>query len=113
MEVGPEWFPETVVGIGEGKRFTGQGVASAFIPCDHRVSGIHYRHTYTVSAALLWGFGGASRSGGQFMRGLVMDRETTRWDSLSRKAGYGLRQGTVAGARRLVGSRRENIVRAR
>jgi type IV secretion system protein VirB6 len=66
-----------------------------------------------VSAALLWGFGGASRSGGQFMRGLVMDRETTRWDSLSRKAGYGLRQGTVAGARRLVGSRRENIVRAR
>ncbi|HEY2679461.1 MAG TPA: type IV secretion system protein [Steroidobacteraceae bacterium] len=65
-----------------------------------------------VSAALLWGFGGASRSGGQFMRGLVMDRESTRWDSLSRKAGYGLRQGTVAGVRRLVG-RRENVLRAR
>jgi type IV secretion system protein VirB6 len=66
-----------------------------------------------VSAALLWGFGGASRSGGQFMRGLVMDRETTRWDSLSRKAGYGLRQGTALGVRRLVGGRRENVVRAR
>ena len=66
-----------------------------------------------VSAALLWGFGGASRSGGRFMRGLLMDRETTRWDGLSRKVGYGLRQGTVSGVRRLVGGRRENAVRAR
>ncbi len=66
-----------------------------------------------VSAALLWGFGGASRTGGQFMRGLVMDRETTRWDSLSRKAGYGLRQGAAAGMQRLAGGRRENVLRAR
>src|SRR6266403_2841936 len=56
-----------------------------------------------VSAALLWGFGGASRTGGQFMRGLVMDRETTRWDSLSRKAGYGLRHGALTGVQRLAG----------
>lgn len=63
-----------------------------------------------LSAAIAWGFGGATRHGGQFLRGLVADRETTRWDSLSRKSGYYLRQGAVAGARRLVG-RRENAVR--
>lgn len=66
-----------------------------------------------VSAALAWGLGGASRSGGQFMRGLVMDRETTRWDSLSRKAGYSLRHGAVTGVQRLAGGRRENAIRAR
>jgi len=58
-----------------------------------------------VSAALVWGFGTASRSGGQFRRGLT-DRETTRWDSLSRKAGYYTRRG-VARLRR-----RENTIRA-
>ena len=29
-------------------------------------------------------------SAGQFTRGALMDRETTRWDPLSRKAGYWL-----------------------
>lgn len=66
-----------------------------------------------VSAALAWGFGGGARSGGQFMRGLVMDRETTRWDSLSRKAGYALRHGTAAGIQRLAGGRRENVLQTR
>lgn len=65
-----------------------------------------------MSAALAWGFGGATRSSGQFMRGLVMDKESTRWDSLSRKAGYRLRQGTTAGLQRLV-PRRENSVQPR
>jgi type IV secretion system protein VirB6 len=53
-----------------------------------------------VSAALAWGFGGASRHTGQFGRGLI-DRETTRWDPLSRKAGYYLSRGSVAGGRGL------------
>jgi type IV secretion system protein VirB6 len=65
-----------------------------------------------MSAAVAWGFGGATRSSGQFMRGLVMDKETTRWDSLSRKAGYRLRQGSAAGLQRLV-PRRENSVQPR
>ena len=63
-----------------------------------------------VSAVIAWGFGRATRGGGQFLRG-VGDRETTRWDSLSRKAGYYLRRGTAAGVRRLAG-RRENAVRS-
>jgi type IV secretion system protein VirB6 len=66
-----------------------------------------------VSAALVWGFGGASRSTGQFSRGLLMDRETTRWDPLSRKSGYYLRRGAIAGMQRLAGGRRDNAVRAR
>jgi len=66
-----------------------------------------------VSAALVWGFGGASRSTGQFSRGLLMDRETTRWDGLSRKSGYYLRRGAIAGMQRLAGGRRDNTVRAR
>src|SRR5271155_603737 len=44
-----------------------------------------------VSAALAWGFGGATRHTGQFTRGLA-DGATTRWDPLSRKAGYYLRR---------------------
>jgi type IV secretion system protein VirB6 len=64
-----------------------------------------------VSAALAWGFGTARRAGGQFTRGL-MDRETTRWDSLSRKAGYYARRGVGAGVRRLTGGWRENTVRS-
>lgn len=51
-----------------------------------------------MSAALLWGFGGATRNTGQFARGLL-DRDTARWDSLSRKAGFYLAQGPRAGAR--------------
>ena len=51
---------------------------------------------------------------GQFTRGAVMDRETSRWDSLSRKAGYSL-QRTVRSASdsaaRLTRRLRPNTVR--
>jgi type IV secretion system protein VirB6 len=57
----------------------------------------------TVSAALLWGFGGAARGTGQFAQGLT-DRESTRWDSLSRKAGQGIRRGLVGAVRDRRGS---------
>lgn len=65
-----------------------------------------------VSAALAWGFGTGVRGTGQFARGL-MDRDTTRWDSLSRKAGYYARLGVNAGARRLTRGWRENTIRVR
>jgi len=62
-----------------------------------------------VSAALAWGFGGATRHTGQFGRGLV-DRETTRWDPLSRKAGYYLSRGSGAGLRQLARVARPNTI---
>src|SRR5579863_10259610 len=62
-----------------------------------------------VSAALAWGFGGASRHSGNFGRGLI-DRETTRWDPLSRKAGYHLARGAGAGLTRLARVARPNTV---
>jgi type IV secretion system protein VirB6 len=62
-----------------------------------------------VSAALAWGFGGATRHTGQFGRGLV-DRETTRWDPLSRKAGYYLSRGTGAGLGQLARVARPNTI---
>jgi type IV secretion system protein VirB6 len=65
----------------------------------------------TVSAALRWGFGGTARATGQFSRGLLLDRETTRWDSVSRKSGHYLRRGAGAGVRRLTSSWRENSIR--
>jgi type IV secretion system protein VirB6 len=49
-----------------------------------------------VSAALAWGFGRAVRGTGQFARGLV-DSETSRFDPVSRKAGYYTRRA-IAGA---------------
>lgn len=65
-----------------------------------------------VSAALAWGFGGMARNTGQFARGLS-DKQTSRWDSWSRKSAYYLRHGVGAGARRVAGSWRENTIRAR
>jgi len=58
-----------------------------------------------MSAAIAWGLGRSTRGGSQFLRGLT-DRETTRWDPMSRKAGYYVRRGVG----RL---RRENAIRAR
>ena len=62
-----------------------------------------------VSAALAWGLGSASRHSGNFGRGLI-DRETTRWDPLSRKAGYYLARGAGAGLTRLARVARPNTV---
>jgi type IV secretion system protein VirB6 len=62
-----------------------------------------------VSAALAWGLGSAARHTGQFGRGLI-DRETTRWDPLSRKAGYYLSRGSGAGLRGLARVARPNTI---
>jgi type IV secretion system protein VirB6 len=62
-----------------------------------------------VSAALAWGLGSAARHTGQFGRGLI-DRETTRWDPLSRKAGYYLSRGSGLGIRRLARVARPNTI---
>ncbi len=48
-----------------------------------------------VSAVLMWGLGRTVRSTGQFVRGLT-DSETSRHDSLSRKAGYYARRAIAA-----------------
>jgi type IV secretion system protein VirB6 len=61
-----------------------------------------------VSAAVAWGLGRATRHPSQFTRGLL-DHDTTRWDPLSRKAGYYTRRGLAAGFRKLKGA---NQVRA-
>ena len=76
-------------------------------------SGLALSSFGVTSALLAWGFGRATGSGGQFARGLL-DRETTRWDSLSRKAGYlagrGIR-GSLAGTKRLARVARPNTIR--
>ena len=76
-------------------------------------SGLALSSFGAVSAIVAWGFGRASGSGGQFARGLF-DRETTRWDSLSRKAGFYVGRGArggAAGAKRLVHVARPNTIR--
>jgi type IV secretion system protein VirB6 len=69
-------------------------------------SGLALSSFGAMSALLTWGVGSAarkvSRHAGQFSRGLLMDTETSRWDSLSRKTGFALRQRLV---------RRENSIR--
>lgn len=64
-----------------------------------------------MSAAVAWGLGSTSRHVGQFARGLS-DRDTGRFDPVSRKAGYYLNRGVAAGARRLK-RLRENSIRQR
>jgi type IV secretion system protein VirB6 len=72
-------------------------------------SGLALSSFGVVSAALAWGLGGSLRGGGQFARGLA-DRETSRFDPLSRRAGYALRRGVM---RAVSGPWRENQVRRR
>ena len=75
-------------------------------------SGLALSSFGALSAAMAWGLGTVQRSGGQFARGLLLDRETTRWDGLSRKAGYYVGRGVAAGAARLT-SRPNSISQAR
>ena len=69
-------------------------------------SGLALSSFGVVSAMLAWGFGGTARrtarGSSEFTRGLLLDGETTRWDSLPRKAGFALRSRLA---------RRENVIR--
>jgi len=65
-----------------------------------------------MSAAMAWGFGTAARGSSQFLRGLT-DRDTTRWDSWSRKSGHHARRALGAGVGRLARGWRENTIRVR
>lgn len=71
-------------------------------------SGLALSSFGVVSAALAWGFGGTVRTGGRFARGL-MDSETSRWDPLARRLGYGVRRGTLRAVE--LASRRSNQIR--
>jgi type IV secretion system protein VirB6 len=62
-----------------------------------------------VSNAMRWGMGGSLRTLGRFGRGLT-DQQTTRWDPLSRKAGYYVRRA-VMGAPQVARRLRRNSVR--
>ena len=73
-------------------------------------SGLALSSFGVVSAAVAWGLGRTARTSGQFMRGLV-DSESTRWDPLSRKAGYYLKRGTTTGLTRLTKVARPNTIR--
>jgi type IV secretion system protein VirB6 len=72
-------------------------------------SGLALSSFGAVSAALAWGFGGAAQNTSQFGRGLA-DRETTRWDPISRKAGYYSRRGVATGLTSLKRIARPNSV---
>jgi type IV secretion system protein VirB6 len=74
-------------------------------------SGLALSSFGVVSAAVAWGLGRTARHSGQFLRGVV-DSESTRWDPLSRKAGYYLKRGTGSGIRRLTKVARPNSIRA-
>jgi type IV secretion system protein VirB6 len=63
-----------------------------------------------VSAALAWGLGGTLRQGGQFARGLL-DGATSRFDPLTRQAGYRVRRGVLRTAS--LAFRRDNQIRRR
>lgn len=72
-------------------------------------SGLALSSFGVVSASMAWAFASTSRSTGQFARGLA-DRQTHRWDSLSRRAGYYVKRGATEGWRHMMGG--PNQVRA-
>jgi type IV secretion system protein VirB6 len=63
-------------------------------------SGIALSSFGVVSGVMSGAVGTGARALRQFARGAVMDRETSRWDPLSRKAGYALQRGVrgIAGS---------------
>jgi type IV secretion system protein VirB6 len=72
-------------------------------------SGIALSSFGVVSGAMVRG----GQALGQFGRGALMDRETSRWDPLSRKAGYALQRGVrgaTSAATRFAG--RPNTIRS-
>jgi type IV secretion system protein VirB6 len=75
-------------------------------------SGVALNGFGVVSSTLGWALGGAARSSRQFTRGLIMDRETTRWDPLSRKAGHYTRQALGWGKGRIARSFKVNRIEA-
>jgi type IV secretion system protein VirB6 len=72
-------------------------------------SGIALNTFGWMSLALAWGLGRGKHHSGDFLRGL-RDRDTSRWDSFSRKAGYYTRAGLASGWRKAV--TRDNHIRA-
>jgi type IV secretion system protein VirB6 len=48
-----------------------------------------------VSAAMLWALGVGRRTTSDFLRGALLDQQSTRWDSLARRSGYGLKRGAT------------------
>jgi type IV secretion system protein VirB6 len=70
-------------------------------------SGIALSTFGAMSALMAYTLGSSKRATGDFLRGATMDRQTSRWDSLSRRAGYYLGAGT----RRLAASSRSNAIR--
>jgi type IV secretion system protein VirB6 len=74
-------------------------------------SGLALSSFGAVSALLAWGLGRTVGNTGQFARGLT-DRETARWDALSRRAGFYVGRSAragIAGSTRLVA--RPNTIR--
>ena len=74
-------------------------------------SGIALSTFGMVSFAVNRGVGGLFRHTGQFARGAIMDGETTRWDTLARKAGFHMTRGLAASPGRLAQFVRRNTIR--
>ena len=76
-------------------------------------SGIALATGGVMSGLTAWALGRSFRSASQFTRGAMLDRETTRWDGLSRKSGYYVGKGisTAGGAawRRMTGRWRNSM----
>jgi len=64
----------------------------------------------TMSAVIAWGLGRTSRSLGEFSRGAVLDRSSSRFDSLPRQAGQYLQRSALAGFARTVKRMRPNRI---
>ncbi len=56
-------------------------------------SGVALSSYGVVSRSLAWARMRSLNTSGQFARGAALDRETTRWDPLSRKAGFYVGRG--------------------
>jgi type IV secretion system protein VirB6 len=74
-------------------------------------SGIALSTYGMVSRSMLWAFGSASRRTSEFLRGAVLDRDTSRWDSLMRKSGYYLGRNVSGGVSAMTARWRNNSIR--
>ena len=74
-------------------------------------SGIALSSYGMVSRSMLWAFGSTSRNTRDFMRGAVLDKDSTRWDSLSRRAGFAVQRGVGGTVGAMTARWRSNAIR--
>jgi len=81
--------------------------------CADLASGLALATHSAFSQSLRWALGNGTQMAGDFTRGALLDRDTSRWDSAARRSGFHLSQALRATGARAVNRFRHNTLSKR